>query len=71
MRYIASTEANYSILYPFLVFLYNSMAQKEKLRVFFVTEGECYGLNAFVHIFCSLKETESSDGSDESDKAKV
>ena len=71
MSHLASVETDYSIIYPFLVFLYNSMARREELRVFFVTESPCHGLNTFVRIFCSLKEAESSDSSDESDKAKV
>ena len=71
MSHLASVETDYSIIYPFLVFLYNSMARREELRVFFVTESPCHGLNTFLRIFCSLKEAESSDSSDESDKAKV
>ena len=71
MGYMASVGDDYLTLYPFLVFLYNAMAKREELRVAFVTEGQRHGLNAFVQIFCSLKEAEGSEDSEDGDKANV
>ena len=73
MDYIGSTcGADFTTIFPFLVFLYNCMVSRSDLRNQFVESAQGsfnFGLHAFVKIFCSLKtgqddEEESSEDAD-------